>query len=173
MSVASLLPSNTSLTSIEMTGEMITSDGIEVFTEGLLTNVSVRKLKFSGNSFSHVDLKKLFDAIIVNGNITCIDLSRVMFAPDDCEIIASAITVTKSVHSIILNNCSLGYRGVTLILDASLSNPVIKTIELAFTAFGQCMGRKLAEFLSLNRSVTSVNFSGFIFDVSECALVML
>ena len=127
-SIASGLERNQSLKSLDLTGNGIDGDSMEILKEGLLRNGSLTHLKLDFNPIGDRGVAHLADALTVNERLSELHLFRVNITPIGAEALAKALEVNRGLQMLETTYNAIGDRGVAAFARALTVNTTLKRL---------------------------------------------
>ncbi|XP_067050400.1 NLR family CARD domain-containing protein 3-like isoform X2 [Acropora muricata] len=150
---------NTSLTSLDLSGNSIGSKGASSLSEVLRVNTSLTSLCLTDNSIGAEGASSLSEALRVNTSLTSLDLRVNSIGDEGANSLSKALKVNTTLTSLDLYFNSIGGEGASSLFEALRVNTSLTSLNLSHNSIGSEGASSLSEALRVNTSLTSLNLS--------------
>ncbi|XP_074621745.1 uncharacterized protein LOC141880193 [Acropora palmata] len=156
-SLAQALRVNTSLSSLDLSSNSIGDEGANSLAEALRVNKSLSSLDLSWNSIGAEGANSLAQALRVNKSLSSLNLSLHFFADEGANSLAEALRVNTFLSSLDLHSSSIGDEGANSLAQALSVNKSLFSLDLFCNSIGDEGANSLAEALRVNSSLSSLD----------------
>ena len=150
---------NTSLTSLDLSGNSIDDGGASSLTEALRVNTSLTSLGLDGNSIGDEGASSLSEALRVNTSLTSLHLCDNSIGDEGASSLSEALRVNTSLTSLDLCWNSIGDEGASSLSEALRVNTSLTSLNLSCNQIKDEQVNSLSEALRVNTSLTSLDLS--------------
>ena len=158
-SLSQALAANTSLTTLNLSLNFIGAEGATSLSQALAVNTSLTTLYLSHNSISNAGATSLSQALEVNTSLTTLDLSHNSIGAEGATSLSQALAVNTSLTTLDLSHNSIGAEGATSLSQALAVNTSLTTLYLSHNSIGAEGATSLSQALAVNTSLTTLYLS--------------
>ena len=157
--LSQVLTVNTSLTTLNLSGNSIGAEGATSLSQALAVNTSLTTLNLSRNSIGAEGATTLSQALAVNTSLTTLDLSDNSIRSEGATSLSQALAVNTSLTTLNLSRNSIGTEGATSLSQALTLNTSLTTLNLSFNLIGVEDATSLSQAFAVDTSLTTLNLS--------------
>ena len=151
---------NTSLTTLDLSMNSIGAEGATLLSQTLPVNTSLTTLDLSDNSIGAEGATSLSQALTVNTSLTTLDLSDNSIGAEGATSLSQVVAVNTSLTTLDLSDNSIGAEGATSLFPALAVNTSLTTFSLSWNSIGDEGVSLLSQALGVNTSLTTLHLSG-------------
>ena len=155
--LSKVLSANSSVTSLDLSWNIIGDSGATFLSQALATNSSLNSLNLNSNGIGDSGATFLSQALATNSSLTSLDLSWNSIDDSGATSLSRALTVNSSLTSLGLSNDSIGPSGATSLSQALATNSSLTSLDLCGNRIGASGATSLSQALAGNTSLTSLN----------------
>jgi len=155
-SLAAALAKNTTITTIDLSRNVIGVEGAKSLADVLAKNTTITNIDLSRNVIGVEGAESLAAALAENTTITNINLSHNHIGPEDAKSLASALAKNTTIININLSYNNIGAEGAKSLAAALAKNTTITTICLGHSNIGAEGAKSLADTLASNTTITTI-----------------
>eukprot|EP00434_Breviolum_minutum_P029065 symbB.v1.2.025710.t2/scaffold2513.1/size77311/3 len=161
--IGEALKINMTLTHVDLSNNLIGTEGLKALVEALKINKAVTQINLSNNNLGPEVAKVLAEVLDANATVMRIELQTNFIGPDGAKAIAEALKLNKTVTHINLSDNNFGVVDglgpLQAIAEALKVNTALKCIHLSHIGFLDEGAQVIAEALMSNRTLTCINLS--------------
>eukprot|EP00455_Lapot_gusevi_P003253 TRINITY_DN11333_c0_g1_i6.p1 TRINITY_DN11333_c0_g1~~TRINITY_DN11333_c0_g1_i6.p1 ORF type:complete len:717 (-),score=106.78 TRINITY_DN11333_c0_g1_i6:52-2202(-) len=163
------LRDNRTLLILDLEGNDIGDEGIEVIADSLLYNRTLTQLNVASNRIEVAGGQALAYALSQNNVLSVLDLSQNPIKNLSAIAFAEALVSNQSLSSLDLCSCKIADDGAIALASALASNQKLplRKFRIRDNYISRNAGHIISEELAKNRSLTSVDFRGNQIEVSR------
>ena len=169
-SVSQVLKANSSLTSLDLSGNAIRQCGASCLSDALIANSSLTSLCLSGNEIGDDGASCLSQALIVNSSLTTLDLSRCSISQSGASCLSHALEANSSLRCFDLSQNSIGEDGAACLTQALKANCCLTSVDLSENGISESGASFFSQVLLGNSSLTRLCLrrNGVGVDAASC-----
>ena len=169
-SVSQVLKANSSLTSLDLSGNAIRQSGASCLSDALIANSSLTSLCLSGNEIGDDGASCLSQALIVNSSLTTLDLSRCSISQSGASCLSHALEANSSLRCFDLSQNSIGEDGAACLTQALKANCCLTNVDLSENGISESGASFFSQVLLGNSSLTTLCLrrNGVGVDAASC-----
>ena len=169
-SVSQVLKANSSLTSLDLSGNAIRQSGASCLSDALIANSSLTSLCLSGNEIGDDGASCLSQALIVNSSLTTLDLSRCSISQSGASCLSHALEANSSLRCFDLSQNSIGEDGAACFTQALKANCCLTNVDLSENGISESGASFFSQVLLGNSSLTRLCLrrNGVGVDAASC-----
>ena len=154
VSVSQVLKANSSLTSLDLSGNAIRQSGASCLSDALIANSSLTSLCLSGNEIGDIGASCLSQALIANSSLTTLDLSRCSISQSGASCLSHALEDNSSLRYFDLSRNSIGEDGAACLTQALKANCCLTNLDLSENGISESGASFFSQVLLSNSSLT-------------------
>ena len=158
-SLSQALALNTSLTTLDLSVNGIRPEGATLLFRALAVNTSLTTLNLSGNSIGAEDATSLSQALAVNTSLTTLDLSDNGIRPEGATSLSQVLALNTSLTTLNLSVNGIRPEGATSLSQALAVTTSLTTLNLSRNSIGAEGATSLSQALVINTSLTTLDLS--------------
>ena len=169
-SVSQVLKANSSLTSLDLSGNAIRQSGASCLSDALIANSSLTSLCLSGNEIGDDGASCLSQALIANSSLTTLDLSRCSISQSGASCLSHALEANSSLRYFDLSQNSIGENGAACLTQALKANCCLTNVDLSENGISESGASFFSQVLLGNSSLTRLCLrrNGVGVDAASC-----
>jgi hypothetical protein len=152
--IASALETNSTLTSLSLSGNSISQEGAEALSQVLSKNTTLETLNLAGNNLGVEGARLLSSSLLVSTSLTSLNLSRNQLYNKGTRFLSDALHSNKTVKHLYLENNRIGDDGAEGLAEALQKNSNLKTLDLGNNTIAKVGVRSLITALEANTTLT-------------------
>lgn len=117
-----LVRNNTTITSLNLSDNLINAEGIKPFAEALKENTTLQSLNLSNNTLRKEGIEHISQALETNNTLTTINLSYNDIGDDGAKRLAQVLTKNTTLSFLNLSKNNIGLIGATSLTEALMIN---------------------------------------------------
>ena len=154
VSVSQVLKANSSLTSLDLSGNAIRQSGASCLSDALIANSSLTSLCLSGNEIGDNGASCLSQALIANSSLTTLDLSGCSISQSGASCLSHALEANSSLRYFDLSQNSIGEDGAACLTQALKANCCLTNLDLSENGISESGASFFSQVLLSNSSLT-------------------
>ena len=154
VSVSQVLKANSSLTSLDLSGNAIRQSGASCLSDALIANSSLTSLCLSGNEIGDNGASCLSQALIANSSLTTLHLSRCSISQSGASCLSHALEANSSLRYFDLSRNSIGEDGAACLIQALKANCCLTNLDLSENGISESGASFFSQVLLSNSSLT-------------------
>ena len=158
-SLSQVLASNSSITYLNLRGNMIDDARAASLFHALAENSSLAELVVSGNTISKTGAAFLSQALTVNASLTNLDLSENYIGKSGAASLSKALVVNTFLTNLDLSWNRISNSGAASLSQALADNSSLANLYLSGNSVGESGAASLSQALALNASLTNLDLS--------------
>ncbi|XP_068723040.1 protein NLRC3-like isoform X2 [Montipora capricornis] len=151
-----ILKVNTSLTTLELTGCLISDAVAESLCEALKVNTCLSTLNLSWTIIDAAGVESLSEALKVNTCLTTLDLRYNKIGSAGAESLGEALKVNTCLTTLDLSENRVGAAGAESLGEALKVNTCLTTLDLTLNVIGTAGAEAISETLKVNTCLTTL-----------------
>ena len=154
VSVSQVLKANSSLTSLDFSGNAIRQSGASCLSDALIANSSLTSLCLSGNEIGDNGASCLSQALIANSSLTTLDLRGCSISQSGASCLSHALEANSSLRYFDLSRNSIGEDGAACLTQALKANGCLTNLDLSENGISKSGASFFSQVLLSNSSLT-------------------
>ena len=154
VSVSQVLAANSSLTSLDLSGNAISQSGASCLSHSLIANSSLTSLYLSGNIIGDDGASCLSQSLIANSSLTTLDLSGCSISQSGASCLSHALITNSSLTSLYLCENDIGDDGAACLTQALKVNCYLTNLDVSENGISESGASFFSQVLSANSSLT-------------------
>ncbi|KFH69340.1 hypothetical protein MVEG_04154 [Podila verticillata NRRL 6337] len=155
--LAVMLKTNSTLTTLDLTGNSIGNNGAQALAEALMTNSTLTTLNLEGNNIGDKGAQALTEALKTNSTLTTLNLEGNNIGDKGAQALAEALKTNSTLTTLNLRWISIGDNGAQALAEALKTNSPLINLDLRSNSIGDNGAQALAEALKTNSTLTTLN----------------
>ena len=159
------LADNQTITSLDMSFNLISDFGICDLIDGLFINITLKRLTLSHNNIGNVGCVYLSDLLLGNVSLKRLDISYNRVGSDGAKSISKALCSNSLLKRLDLGHNNIGDEGCSALAEGLKANKTLATLDLSFNAIGsEGLIRLCNDGILYNRGLKDLSLHGNPFD---------
>lgn len=154
--VIKALKNNSSVTDIDLSGNIIGNENLNYFSELLKENSSLKTINLSSNIFTSPLLQSLSNSLQFNNSLTSLNLSTNKF--ENFDFLFDIFKLNSSLKEVYLRNTNLNPTGMKFLSQSLLFNSAIELLHLGNNILNECH-EYLEEIIKTNNSIHTLHLN--------------
>ena len=159
------LADNQTVTSLDMSYNLISDFGICDLIDGLFINITLKRLTLSHNNIGDVGCVYLSDLLLGNVSLKKIDISYNRVGSDGAKSLSKALCSNSLLKILDLGCNNIGDEGCSALAEGLKVNKTLQTLDLSFNSIGSDgLIRLCNDGIIYNRGLKDLSLHGNPFD---------
>jgi Ran GTPase-activating protein (RanGAP) involved in mRNA processing and transport len=156
---ASVLETNTTLTTLGYFGNKLSAEGVNALAHALEANTTLTKLELCGNGIGPEGGEPIGDALKVNTTLTSLSLRQNKLGLHAVKAIAEGLEANTTLTDLDISWNQFGGNGVVALGKALMENMTLTTLNLRFNNLAPAGGKVMGDVLKNNATLTALDLS--------------
>ena len=157
--IATAIRVNTTLEKLDLSCNSISNDGVSFISDGLKNNNSLQELNISRNEITGEGAQYIAEAILVNTTLEKINLSCNAISDDGTAAISYSLQFNNSLQELNMSKNEITSEGVKKITEVIQVNTTLKHLDLSINKIVDDGADFISDGLQFNTSLQELNIS--------------
>ena len=149
--------SKSQLTSLNLSVNNITDEGVKVLSDVLVNNNKLHSLNLRANNITYRGVKLLSEGLVNNNKLRSLDLSYNNITDKGVKILSEGLVNNNKLHSLNLRDNNITDKGVRLLSEGLVNNNKLHSLNLSVNNITDKGVKLLSEVLVNNNKLDSLN----------------